>query len=93
MTDTITAAAEGPRPLRVIAAEIFADWETMRKKGENHPAWGYADAMRQLDTIEDRYFADSGVAVVQYFLGNAQGWRGVVAQRVKAELRDIVKGR
>lgn len=93
MTDTVTAAAEGPRPLRVIAAEIFADWETMRKKGENHPAYPYVDAMRQLENINDRYYSDSGVAVVQYFLGNAQGWRGVVAQRVKAELRDIVKDR
>lgn len=92
MTDTVTAAAEGPRPLRVIAEEIFADWKTMAAN-ENNPAHPYVTAMRELDTIDDRYFADSGVSVVQYFLGNAQGWRGDTARRIKDELRAIVKDR
>lgn len=89
MTDT-TIGAESPRPLHVIAGEIFADWKTMREKGENHPAYPYADAMRSLDGIEDRYVLDSGEGIVRYFLSNAGAWRGDVARRVKAELKSMV---
>lgn len=90
MTDTVTAAAEGARPLGVIAKEIFADWKTMRERGDNHPAYPFAAAMLQLETIEDVYYAERGKEIVLGFIGNAQGWRGVVAQRVKAELRKLV---
>lgn len=81
---------EGDRSLRAIGTEIFRDWKTMRERGENHPAHPYADAMRALDKVTDSYALDSGETIVRYFLANAGGWRGPVAQRVKAELRDMV---
>lgn len=89
MTDAIETT-EAPRALRVIAADIFADWKTMREKGEMHPAWPYADAMRSLDTVGDMYYADRADDIVQRFLGNAAGWRGEKAKAIKAELRAIV---
>lgn len=92
MTDTIetTTEANGPRKLREIAADIFADWKTMRDKGEMHPAWPYADAMRQLDSLNDRYFADGARDIVQRFLSNGTGWRGDKAKAIKAELRAML---
>lgn len=92
MTDTIetTTGANTPRKLREIAADIFADWKTMRNKGVIHPAWPYADAMRSLDTIDDMYYADRADDIVQRFLGNAAGWRGEKAKAIKAELKAIV---
>jgi hypothetical protein len=90
MTDTETAPAEEPRLLREIAEEIFTAWETMRVKGENHPAWGYADAMRSLDTLNDRYFADGARDIVQRFLAEARVWRGTTARRIKAELKAML---
>jgi hypothetical protein len=73
------------RSLRVIAREITADWTKV-----NYGAVPYLDAMRSLDKITDRYYADSADSVVRYFLGNAQGWRGETARRVKAELRAML---
>lgn len=84
MTDT------EPRKLREIAADIFADWKTMREKGEMHPAWGYADAMRSLDTINDRYYADRADDIVQRFLAEARVWRGETAKAIKAELKALL---
>lgn len=81
---------EGNRSLRAIANEIFRDWKTMRERGQNHPAYPYAHAMRGLEKVTDSYALDSGETIVRYFLANAGGWRGPVAQRVKAELRDMV---
>lgn len=91
MTDT-TVQDEDPRPLRVIADEIFRDWKAMRERGESHPAWPYADAMRSLGSIEESYYADSGRAVVRYFISNAAAWRGETAKRVKAELKAMLDG-
>lgn len=91
MTDTIAEApeVEGPRPLRVIAEEIFADWKTMAAN-ENNPAYPYVDAMRQLETIDDVYYAERGKEIVLRFIGNAMGWRGPKAREIKAELRAMV---
>lgn len=81
---------EGDRTLRTIAGEIFRDWTTMRERGENHPAYPYAHAMRGLEKVTDRYALDSGNDIVRRFLSNAGGWRGDVAKRVKAELKGLV---
>lgn len=81
---------EGDRTLRAIAGEIFRDWTTMRERGENHPAYPYAHAMRGLEKVTDRYALDSGNDIVRRFLSNAGGWRGDVAKRVKAELKGLV---
>lgn len=80
---------EGDRTLRAIAGEITRDWKKMAD-AEQHPAHPHVDAMLRLEKITDRYAAESGETIVRYFLANAGGWRGPVAQRVKAELRDMV---
>ena len=72
------------RPLYEIAAEIRRDWKKV-----NYAAVPYLDALSSLDGIEGNYGYDSAKSVVLYFLGNAQGWRGDVAKRVKAELKAL----
>ena len=92
MTDInpTTETAPAPRLLKEIAADIFAHWKTMRERGENHPAWGYADAMRSLDTVQDMYYADRADDIVQRFLSEARVWRGDTARAIKAELRALL---
>lgn len=78
--------SEATRPLYEIAAEIRKDWK--------RPYFGavpYLDAMFTLSSVKDSYFLDSGESIVQYFLANAQTWRGETARRVKAELKAAVK--
>ena len=70
------------RSLSEIASEIRRDW-----KNVEYSAAPYLDAMRQLDTINDNYGADSAKSIVAYFLVNASKWRGETAKRIKAELR------
>lgn len=75
-----------PRPLYQIAADIYANWP----RASIH-ALPYIHAMRRLNTISESYGADSGLSIVLYFLSNANTWRGAEAQRIKAELKAIVK--
>lgn len=72
------------RPLNVIAREIRADWAKV-----NYAAKPYLDAMAQLNSIDDNYYADSAKSVVLYFLANATSWRGEKAKAIKAELKKI----
>lgn len=75
------------RPLNEIAAEIRKYWES--------PYFGavpYIDAMRQLYSIKDKYYADDAESIVRYFLANSQTWRGEHARRIKSELKEILKG-
>ena len=74
------------RPIHEIAREIRADWTKV-----NYGAVPYLEAMADLDLITDNYMYDSAKSVVLYFLSNANSWRGDVARRVKAELREMVK--
>ena len=89
---------DNQRSLKEIAEEIIRDW--------NHPSYfarPYLDAMRTMDSIDDRYSvvtgiypfdkygADaSGASIVAYFLGNASSWRGPTARLIKKELRDML---
>lgn len=73
------------RPLYKIAQEIRADWTKPAQS-----AMPYLEAMGQLATIHDRYYYDSAVSVVLYFLSNASTWRGAKAKNVKAELKAMV---
>jgi hypothetical protein len=78
---------DGQRTLSAIAAEIVRDWPK--------PYFGavpYLGAMRQLESIRDDYGADSAKSIVLYFLGNANGWRGPAARRIKGELKALCKG-
>lgn len=72
------------RPLYTIAQEIMSDW---RK-----PYFGavpYLDAMRSLQSIDQKFYDDDAKSVVLYFLANAATWRGETAKRVKAELKTL----
>jgi hypothetical protein len=73
------------RSLRVIAQEIRSDWKKVY-----FGAVPYLDAMSTLDSIEGNYYFDSAKSIVRYFLSNATTWRGDVARRVKAELREML---
>ena len=74
------------RPLYEIAIDITANWTKVY-----FGAVPYLDAMRTLDTIDDRYFQDSARGVVGYFLCNATTWRGDDARRIKKELNAMLK--
>lgn len=74
------------KPLSYIAEIIRVNW--------NNPspyAVPYINAMAQLRSINDNYYADSAKSVVMYFLCNATGWRGDTARLVKAHLKKAVK--
>lgn len=75
------------RPLYLIAREISRDWQK--------PYFGavrYLRALQELDSIRAKYGADNARAIVLYFLSNATTWRGETARRIKAELKQILKG-
>jgi ribosomal protein L31 len=82
-----TGPSRTHRPLHEIAREIRSDWSS--------PYFGavpYLDALRSLDQITDRFYEDTAEDVVMYLLANMTTWRGETARRVKAELKDILKG-
>ena len=75
-----------PRSLSTIALDIRMDWK--------HVYFGavpYLNAMATMDSVHSDYGCDSGESIVLYFLGNAKGWRGETAKRIKAELKALVK--
>ncbi len=78
---------DGTRSLHVIALEIASDWTKV-----NYAASPYLQAMDTLDKVTDAYYADSAASIVRYFLANANTWRGETARRVKAELKEMIKG-
>lgn len=86
MNGTASKAPAVVRPIHEIAREIRKDWAKV-----NYAAKPYLDAMDTLNSITDKYFLDTGVSVVLYFLANAGTWRGEVAKRVKAELKAMAK--
>lgn len=74
-----------PRSLTTIARDVRADWKNIY-----FGAVPYVDAMAELNSISDRYYADSAEAVVRYFLANAGTWRGKVARAIKLELKGML---
>jgi hypothetical protein len=74
------------RPIFEIAAEIAADW-----KKPYFGAVPYLDAMRNLRSIDDRFYYDDARSMVRYFLANASTWRGDKAKSIKAELKEMLK--
>lgn len=84
MSQTVTDTT--PRSLSTIAREISRDW-----KKPYFGAVPYLDAMRELDTMQDKLMADDARSIVNYFLSNAAQWRGPVAKRVKAELKAMMR--
>ncbi len=79
------------RSIAVIAADVRKHWR--KKDGSpnvNYAAEPYLAAMRELNSIEDDYYADTAQSVVMYFLANATAFRGEDARRIKAELKALL---
>ena len=74
------------KPLSTIAEIIRINWDN-----PSPYAVPYINAMAQLRSIDDSYYADTAKSVVMYFLCNAAGWRGDTARLVKAHLKKAVK--
>jgi hypothetical protein len=68
--------------LAQIAAIIKADW-----KKPYFAAVPYLNALTQLNTVNDRFYAEDAHGIVLYFISNAGTWRGPIAKAVKAELK------
>lgn len=77
--------------VRQIALEINYDPEYQKRIKALYGAQPYLEAMCQLDSVNDNYYADSGKSVVLYFLSNAQQYRGERAKMIKAELKKRCK--
>jgi len=75
------------RPLTEIANDIKKDWGAKMYFG----AKPYVQAMSCLNSVRDNYGMDSGRSIVNYFLANAQTWRGEKAREIKKELNAMVK--
>jgi len=74
------------RPIHTIADEIIRDW-----KKPYFGAVPYLNALADLNSPSDKYYADDGHTAIVYFLSNASTWRGPVAKQIKAELRAMIK--
>ena len=75
---------DNQRSLTDIAEEIIRDWNP-----PSYSAQPYLNAMLTMDSIDDRYGADTGSSIVAYFLCNAHSWRGPTARRIKKELNGM----
>lgn len=75
-----------PDNLSAIASIVRRNWTNVY-----FGAVPYLDAMASLTSIHDRYFEDSARSIVNYFLANAQTWRGETAKAVKAKLKELLK--
>ena len=93
-TDPTSAIPTTPRvrPLHVIAGDIRDHWEKpFLERG--HPAEPYIRAMGRLSRMTEMYGKYDAEEIVLKFLGNAAGWRGEDAKRIKAELRSMLPKR
>jgi hypothetical protein len=75
-----------PLKLKEVAFAIEKDWVKVSPYAQP-----YLDAMKQLDSINDSYYADTAKSVVLYFLANASSYRGESAKPFKAYLKGLVK--
>lgn len=83
----MTQAAETPkrRTLSEIARDVRKHWPRVY-----FGAVPYLEAMATMGDIGGSHGEDSGRSVVNYFLANAQSFRGPEAKRIKAELRGML---
>jgi hypothetical protein len=79
-----------PRPIYDIAEDIFCDWSQIGK-GVSPYAEPYLDALRTIESIDDKYIFDTADSVVRYFLANAATYRGEKAKQLKSELKSLLK--
>jgi hypothetical protein len=69
-----------------IAHAIAKDWQNV-----NPYAVDYLNAMKQIRSVNDNYYAESAHSVILYFLANAGTYRGENARTYKALLKDLLK--
>ena len=69
-----------------IAHAIAKDWQNISPY-----AVDYLNAMKQIRSINDSYYAESAHSVILYFLANAGTYRGENARTYKALLKDLLK--
>jgi hypothetical protein len=74
------------RSISVIASDIRRTWQNV-----HFGAVPYLEAMRGLETVNDKYGLDSARSIIAYFLSNARAWRGPAAKAIKAELNAMLK--
>ena len=85
-TERRSTIADAPRSLSTIAKEIVVDWKPMY-----FGAVPYVNALLSLSSVTDTYGADSARSIVNYFLANAQTWRGPKARAIKEELKGMLR--
>ena len=81
-----TPSPKRTRGLWEIASDIRRHWPKV-----NYAAVPCLEAMYELNSIDDDFYADSGKSVVLYFLSNVSSWRGEDARRIKKELKAMVR--
>jgi hypothetical protein len=69
-----------------IAHAIAKDWTNVSPYAAD-----YLNAMKEIRSVEDNYYADSAKSVILYFLANAGSYRGDNARSYKALLKELVK--
>jgi len=69
-----------------IAYAIAKDWTNVSPYAAD-----YLNAMKEIRSVEDNYYADSAKSVILYFLANAGSYRGDNARSYKALLKAMVK--
>jgi hypothetical protein len=69
-----------------IAHAIAKDWQNVSPYAKD-----YLNAMKEIRSVNDNYYADSAHSVILYFLANAGSYRGENARTYKALLKDLLK--
>jgi len=69
-----------------IAHAIAKDWTNISPYAAD-----YLNAMKEIRSVEDSYYADSAKSVILYFLANANTYRGENARSYKALLKEMIK--
>lgn len=72
--------------LSSIARIVRTDWKKIY-----FGAVPYLEAMECINSIHDNYLEDSARSIVNYFLANAQTWRGETAKAVKEKLNQLLR--
>jgi len=69
-----------------IAHAIAKDWQNISPYAKD-----YLNAMKEIRSVKDSYYAESAHSVILYFLANAGTYRGENARTYKALLKDLLK--
>ena len=69
-----------------IAHAIAKDWKNISPYAKD-----YLNAMKEIRSVEDNYYADTAKSVILYFLVNANTYRGENARAYKALLKEMIK--